>query len=80
MRGGAIPVLAWGTLLLVLFVGNWIWDNTSHQPAGGRVRGADHLWRCAAPDSARRPASDCAGALLRLMARQSRSRRPRAER
>jgi hypothetical protein len=26
MRGGAIPVLAWGTLLLVLFIGNWIWD------------------------------------------------------
>ena len=26
MRGGAIPVLVWGTLLLVLFIGNWIWD------------------------------------------------------
>jgi hypothetical protein len=26
MRGGAIPVFAWGTLLLVLFIGNWIWD------------------------------------------------------
>ena len=26
MRGGAIPVVAWGTLLLVLFIGNWIWD------------------------------------------------------
>jgi hypothetical protein len=26
MRGGAIPLLAWGTLLLVLAVGNWIWD------------------------------------------------------
>jgi uncharacterized iron-regulated membrane protein len=26
MRGGAIPLLAWGTLLLVLFIGNWIWD------------------------------------------------------
>ncbi len=26
MRGGAIPVIAWGTLLLVLFIGNWIWD------------------------------------------------------
>ena len=26
MRGGAIPVLAWGTILLVLAVGNWVWD------------------------------------------------------
>lgn len=26
MRGGAIPFFAWGTLLLVLFIGNWIWD------------------------------------------------------
>ena len=26
MRGGAIPLLAWGTLLLVLFIGNAIWD------------------------------------------------------
>lgn len=26
MRGGAIPILAWATLLLVLFIGNWIWD------------------------------------------------------
>ena len=26
MRGGAIPLLAWGTLLLVLYVGNWIWE------------------------------------------------------
>lgn len=32
MRGGAIPVLAWGTLLLVLFVGNWIWDNRLINP------------------------------------------------
>lgn len=30
MRGGAIPLLAWGTLLLVLYVGNWIWQ-------GGRI-------------------------------------------
>ncbi len=38
MRGGAIPVLAWGTLLLVLFVGNWIWDNRLINPlvAGSR--------------------------------------------
>ncbi len=26
MRGGAIPALAWGTLLLVLFALNWIWE------------------------------------------------------
>jgi len=26
MRGGAIPLLAWGTLLLVLAIGNWIWN------------------------------------------------------
>jgi hypothetical protein len=30
MRGGAIPVLIWGTILLVLYVGNWIWE-------GGRL-------------------------------------------
>ncbi|MBV9196896.1 MAG: hypothetical protein JO168_22390 [Solirubrobacterales bacterium] len=26
MRGGAIAILAWATVLLVLFIGNWIWD------------------------------------------------------
>ena len=26
MRGGAIPLLCWGTLLLLLAIGNWIWD------------------------------------------------------
>jgi len=26
MRGGAIPLLAWGSLLLLLYVGNWIWE------------------------------------------------------
>ena len=26
MRGGAIPILVWGTILLVLAIGNWIWD------------------------------------------------------
>jgi uncharacterized iron-regulated membrane protein len=26
MRGGALPLLAWGTLLLVLFSINWIWE------------------------------------------------------
>jgi hypothetical protein len=26
MRGGAIPILAWGTILLVLAIGNWVWD------------------------------------------------------
>ena len=30
MRGGAIPVLAWGTILLVLYILNWIWE-------GGRL-------------------------------------------
>ncbi len=32
MRGGAIPVLAWGTLLLALYVINWIWDATHLNP------------------------------------------------
>ena len=27
MRGGAIPILAWGTILLVLAVGNWVWND-----------------------------------------------------
>jgi hypothetical protein len=27
MRGGAIPILAWGTILLVLAVGNWLWND-----------------------------------------------------
>lgn len=26
MRGGAIPLLAWGTLNLVLLVLNWVWE------------------------------------------------------
>ena len=26
MKGGAIPFLAWGTLLLVLFIGNTVWN------------------------------------------------------
>jgi hypothetical protein len=26
MRGGALPFLAWGALLLVLFTANWIWE------------------------------------------------------
>ena len=26
MRGGALPLLAWGTLLLVSFSINWIWE------------------------------------------------------
>ena len=33
MRGGAIPLLAWGTLLLVLYIGNWVWDGTGVNPA-----------------------------------------------
>lgn len=27
MRGGAIPILAWGTILLVLAIGNWVWND-----------------------------------------------------
>ena len=26
MRGGAIPIFAWGTILLVLAIGNWVWN------------------------------------------------------
>jgi hypothetical protein len=26
MRGGAIPMFAWGTILLVLAIGNWVWN------------------------------------------------------
>jgi hypothetical protein len=33
MRGGAIPLLAWGTILLVLYIGNWVWDATGVNPA-----------------------------------------------
>jgi len=32
MRGGAIPLLAWGSLLLILYIGNWIWDATGTNP------------------------------------------------
>jgi uncharacterized iron-regulated membrane protein len=31
MRGGAIPLLAWGAVLLVLYVGNWIWEGRAVQ-------------------------------------------------
>jgi hypothetical protein len=34
MRGGAIPILAWGTILLVLCAGNWVWDD---KPVNGAV-------------------------------------------
>lgn len=27
MRGGAIPILAWGTILLVYAVINWVWND-----------------------------------------------------
>jgi hypothetical protein len=27
MRGGSIPILAWGTILLVLCIGNWVWND-----------------------------------------------------
>jgi hypothetical protein len=26
VRGGAIPLLAWGTLLLILYAINWVWE------------------------------------------------------
>jgi hypothetical protein len=31
VRGGAIPLLAWATLLVVLMAGNWIWTGDSVQ-------------------------------------------------
>jgi hypothetical protein len=31
VRGGAIPLLAWGTLLLVLLAINWIWTDDAIQ-------------------------------------------------
>lgn len=31
MRGGAIPLMAWGTLLVVLLVGNWVWTGDAIQ-------------------------------------------------
>jgi len=37
MRGGAIPILAWGTILLVLTIGNWIWDD---KPVNGAAASA----------------------------------------
>jgi formate hydrogenlyase subunit 3/multisubunit Na+/H+ antiporter MnhD subunit len=40
VRGGAIPVFAWGTLLFVLFVGNWIWDA---KPVNAEVAAAASL-------------------------------------
>jgi hypothetical protein len=37
MRGGAIPLFAFGTLLLVLFIGNWIWDPHGLDPLAAGV-------------------------------------------
>ncbi|MBV9804457.1 MAG: hypothetical protein JO130_14750 [Solirubrobacterales bacterium] len=37
MRGGAIPVLAWGTILLVLAIGNWVWNG---KPVGSGAASA----------------------------------------
>ena len=31
MRGGALPLLAWATLLIVLMVLNWIWTGDAIQ-------------------------------------------------
>jgi uncharacterized iron-regulated membrane protein len=50
VRGGAIPLLAWGTILLVLYTGNWIWEGRSIQvvPTGFAILviygGAALLW------------------------------------
>jgi hypothetical protein len=33
VRGGAIPVLAWGTLLLILFAIDWVWEGRLIQVA-----------------------------------------------
>jgi hypothetical protein len=33
MRGGSIPVLAWGTLLLILMAINWVWSGRAIQVA-----------------------------------------------
>jgi hypothetical protein len=37
MRGGAIPILAWGTILLVLAIGNWVWNG---KPVGSGAASA----------------------------------------
>jgi len=37
VRGGAIPILAWGTILLVLTIGNWVWDD---KPVNGAAASA----------------------------------------
>jgi hypothetical protein len=45
VRGGAIPVIAWATLLLVLFVGNWIWDdNTVNIASAGLASLIVYAW------------------------------------
>src|SRR5947209_18607250 len=31
MRGGSIPMLAWGTLLLILLAINWVWTGDAIQ-------------------------------------------------
>jgi uncharacterized iron-regulated membrane protein len=37
MRGGAIPMFTWGTILLVLAVGNWVWNG---KPVGSGAASA----------------------------------------
>ena len=37
MRGGAIPILGWGTILLVLAIGNWVWNG---KPVGSGAASA----------------------------------------
>jgi hypothetical protein len=45
VRGGAIPLLAWGTVLLVLYVGNWIWEGRLIQ-AGPTVYAVLAVYAC----------------------------------
>jgi len=37
MRGGAIPILAWGTILLALCIGNWVWNQRPVSGAAATV-------------------------------------------
>ncbi|HUJ34765.1 MAG TPA: hypothetical protein VLW51_06115 [Solirubrobacteraceae bacterium] len=66
MRGGAIPILAWGTILLVLCIGNWVWND---KPVSGAAATAAvvivyafgvALW-VARPESVRRGPPDSPG-------------------
>ena len=44
MRGGAIPILAWGTILLrAVPIGNWVWDDRTVERPGGHGGGSHRL-------------------------------------